>query len=94
MKKQEYVPCPYCGEMIKSSARACKHCGSDERTGWSDDTYLDGIDIGDEDFDYEETAAREFSHGNYPRNWLKSWKTITGILLLLLFLIMVMRYSL
>ncbi len=93
MKKQELVPCPHCGEMIKKTARACSHCGSDEQTGWSDATYLDGIDIGD-DFDYEEMVSKEFSDNHYPKGWFKSWKTITGILLLLLFLIAVVRYSL
>ncbi len=91
MKKDDYVVCPHCGGEIKRSAKACPHCGSDEQTGWSERTYLDGIDIGD-DFDYDEMVGREFSGGNYSVQWWKSWKTITGIVLLVFFLIMVLRY--
>jgi len=93
VKKQEFVPCPYCGGTIKKNARVCIHCGSDEQTGWSDDTYLDGIDVGD-NFDYDDMVAKEFSDGNYHKPWFRSWKTITGLLLLFLFLVMVLRYSL
>ncbi|MFT3829817.1 MAG: zinc ribbon domain-containing protein [Opitutaceae bacterium] len=35
--------CPNCGETVPGGARACPHCGADERTGWSDETYLDGV---------------------------------------------------
>lgn len=84
------VPCPYCGEMIKKRAKACPHCGSDEQTGWSDDTYLDGIDIGN-DFDYDEVARKEFSTKSYSGNRWKSWKVLTGILVLVLFLLFVLR---
>lgn len=77
--------------MIKRKAKACPHCGSDERTGWSDETYLDGIDLGD-DIDYEEMVAKEFSNKNYSQQWWKSWRVVTAIVLLLLFLIVILRY--
>ncbi len=93
MNKNDMVPCPYCGEMIRKKAKACPHCGSDERAGWSDDTYLDGIDLGD-DFDYDALVEEEFSGSSYSGNWWKSWKTLTGILLLVLFLLFVLRYLL
>ena len=85
------VPCPYCGEMIKRKSKACPHCGSDEQTGWSDDTYLDGIDIGD-DVDYDSLVEKEFSGTKHSIKWWRSWKTITGIVLLLLFLVFLLRY--
>ena len=91
MKKNDFVSCPYCGGTIKRNAKACPHCGSDEKTGWSEQTYLDGIDVGD-DFDYDEMVSKEFSGGSYTVTWWKSWKTITGVLLLLLFLFMILRY--
>ncbi len=91
MKKNDFVACPYCGGTIKRNAKACPHCGSDDQTGWSERTYLDGIDIGD-DFDYDEMVSKEFSDGKYPVAWWKSWKTITGVVLLLLFIIMILRY--
>ena len=45
MGKSDWVACPHCGEEIRSDAKACRHCGSDENTGWSEDTYLDGVDL-------------------------------------------------
>jgi uncharacterized membrane protein YvbJ len=53
------VPCPHCGEEIKSNARNCPHCGSDDETGWSEQTYLDGVDIPDKG-SYEEIRRSEF----------------------------------
>ena len=47
-----FVPpgdCPTCGEPVPAGARACPHCGADERTGWNEETYLDGVDLPEED---------------------------------------------
>ncbi len=47
-----FVPpgdCPNCGEEVPAGAAACPGCGADARTGWSDETYLDGIDLADDD---------------------------------------------
>ncbi len=84
------VSCPYCGELIKKSAKACNHCGSDEQTGWSDNTYLDGIDLG-EDFNYDELEAKEFFSGKHSISWWKSWKNIMAVVMLLLFIFMIIR---
>jgi len=51
--------CPACGEEVPAKARACPHCGSDDETGWSDKTYLDGVDLYNED-DYQDSLRREF----------------------------------
>jgi len=43
-----FVPpgdCPNCGEPVPAGAEACPHCGADERTGWSEETYLDGVEL-------------------------------------------------
>lgn len=58
MTGNDWVACPHCGEEIKRNAKACRHCGSDDRTGWSDDTYLDGIDL-PEAGGYEDGLERE-----------------------------------
>lgn len=44
----DWVACPHCGERIARKAASCKYCGSDDRTGWSEDTYMDGIDLPEE----------------------------------------------
>ncbi|MEM8875606.1 MAG: zinc-ribbon domain-containing protein [Planctomycetota bacterium] len=37
--------CPHCGEEVPANAAACPACGSDEQTGWSEDTIYDGLDL-------------------------------------------------
>lgn len=91
MHKQQKVPCPYCGEMINKDAKACPVCGSDESTGWSDMTYLDGIDLSD-DYDYDEIVGKEFNSApkstiSYQRPWI----FITAVILLILFLIIILQ---
>ena len=67
--------CPVCGEEVPARAKACPVCGSDENTGWSEHTYLDGVDLGD-DFDYNDTLERE---GLVQKQ--VSWKNALFILL-------------
>jgi len=48
--------CPNCGGIVRAGAAACPHCGSDERTGWSEEA--DEIwyeDLGG--YDEEEAAS-------------------------------------
>jgi hypothetical protein len=90
MSQNDVVPCPYCGELIKANVKACSYCGSDEQTGWSENTYLDGIDLGD-DFNYDELAAKEFSSGKHSISWWKSWKTILAAVMVFLFLFLIFR---
>jgi|WetSurMetagenome_2_1015567.scaffolds.fasta_scaffold00119_35 hypothetical protein len=80
-KSNKTFICPACGGDVPVNAAACPQCGSDERTGWSDKTYLDGIDIGD-DVDYEDLREREFG-GESPKRKI-SWVMIVAIVLLLL----------
>ncbi len=89
MNDNGMVPCAHCGEMINKRARACPYCGSDERTGWSDQTYLDTIDLKD-DFDYDSALENEFSGGKKSVAWWKSWTVITGAVILLIFLILIL----
>jgi len=38
--------CPVCGEDLPPRARACPHCGADEKTGWDENaTRYDGLDL-------------------------------------------------
>jgi hypothetical protein len=53
--------CPACGEWVPRKAAACDCCGACERSGWKPDgDVYDGLDLPDEDFNYDDFIAREF----------------------------------
>ncbi len=83
-----FVPpgeCPTCGEPVPAGAKACPHCGADERTGWSDETYLDGVDLpGEAGGDFADTTEREFGDG-LPRGG-RGWLVFAVAVLLILML--------
>lgn len=41
----DYFICPNCGAEVPVKALSCPECGSDEKTGWSEDTMYDGLDF-------------------------------------------------
>jgi hypothetical protein len=73
--------CPICGERVPAKAKACPSCGACDKTGWNEEaTATDGLDLPDDDFDYEKFTRDEFT----PR---KGWQIkliwwITAALLL------------
>ncbi len=80
----DWVACPHCGERINRNAKSCRHCGSDDRTGWSNDTYMDGIDLPEEG-DYEAGLEREGFRK--PKAGPNRWVTgAVSTVLILLFL--------
>ena len=58
--------CPNCGAEVPRNAKACPGCGSDERTGWSEEARAGELDLPDEEFDYKDFVEREFG-GKSPR---------------------------
>ena len=64
----ETIPCALCGQEISRSARACPWCGSDEKTGWSDNTYLDGLSLGADQEEYEDLKEQEFGGDSKPHH--------------------------
>jgi RNA polymerase subunit RPABC4/transcription elongation factor Spt4 len=71
MAADEFI-CPVCGATVPAKARACPECGSDEKTGWSDQTVYDDTGIEDPDeFDYDDYVRREFGKG--PRRSGRQW---------------------
>lgn len=88
MSSKKTFVCPVCGVELKSGAAACYNCGSDDKTGWSEDTYLDGCDIPCDDDEYEELRKKEF---NQPRKKPISWVAITGFVLIVIFVLLTVR---
>ncbi len=41
----DYFICPNCGAEVPIKALSCPECGSDDQTGWSEDTLYDGMDL-------------------------------------------------
>jgi hypothetical protein len=75
-KEPDFV-CPNCGADVAGGAKSCPECGSDENTGWSEDTYLDGVSLPDEDDD----SVGERSH---PKGFLSAANVLWVLVALLL----------
>ena len=41
----DYFICPNCGAEVPIKSLSCPECGSDEKTGWFEDTMYDGLDL-------------------------------------------------
>ena len=82
MKSNATFVCPNCGAALPANAKACPECGSDENTGWSENTYMDGIDLPLDDDEYEEIRAKEFSNGRIGKksDIHVDWKMAIGVL--------------
>lgn len=89
MKKNEPFVCQACGAEVKANAKVCPECGSDEETGWSDHTYLDGISIPDEE-DYQEILSSEFPQKQTGLRHI-SWQSIVGMIVLIVFIYLIVR---
>lgn len=80
--------CPNCGAEVPPEARACPECGSDEKTGWSEEARTSGLDLPEEKFDYDDFAEREFGRaGPAPRGirwywWLMALALLAAVLVL------------
>jgi hypothetical protein len=76
---------------VPPNARACPECGSDEKTGWSEDAKSAELDLPDEEFNYDEFVQREFG-GTKPKPhgipWF--WWVIAAVLVII-FIVLLMR---
>jgi hypothetical protein len=86
MPKPRDFSCPACGELVPGGAKSCSECGACERSGWSEDAAADGLDIPDdeEEFNYDRFVEEEFGGGPKPRGVGKMWAIAALILLLAL----------
>ena len=74
--------CPHCGAEVPPRAKACPECGADEQTGWSQVAKADGLDLPDENFDYDDFVKREFgSKTPVPRGIQWYWWVIALVVL-------------
>lgn len=83
--------CPVCGEDVPRGALACPECGADHMSGWREDA-ADGLDLPDEEFDYEDFVEREFGEEEKikPPGIAWAWWA-AGVAALLAFAAMMLR---
>ena len=68
-------------------AKACPECGADETTGWSEEARASGLDLPEDQFDYDDFLKREFDpKGPVPRGihwfwWVVALALAAGFLL-------------
>ena len=80
--------CPNCGAEIPRKARACPKCGSDEKTGWSEDAHVGGLGLPDESFDYDEFVKNELGGARVkPRGLHWFWWLVALLLLVAVVLV-------
>lgn len=78
--------CPVCGDDVPRGALACPECGADHNSGWREDAEVyDAVDLGDDQFDYDEFVQNEFGGGTKPSHVKTIW-WLTAIALLVAFL--------
>ena len=82
--------CPNCGAEVPANARVCPQCGSDEETGWSEEAKTAGLDLPNEEFNYDEFVKREFEEDKpKPRGIPWFWWAIAVGLIALFALLLV-----
>ena len=82
MPAKSSFPCPICGKTVPAKASSCPNCGACDKTGWNEQkTAYDGIDLPDEDFDYDKFTAEEFGTPKKAKGPALIWK-ITAVILL------------
>ena len=81
--------CPNCGSDVPRNARACPECGACEETGWSEAAAADGLDLPDEEFNYEDFVKREFGDNSpRPRDAKWFWWIVALLTLVLMLALM------
>lgn len=80
--------CPNCGAEVPRRAKACPECGSDEKTGWSEQAGVQSLDLPDDEFNYDEFVEREFGRPQRPKLKIFWWAVAVVLLVCSLFLLL------
>lgn len=59
---EAFVPpgdCPVCGEFVPRGAKVCRECGSCPKTGWSEDSAYDHLDLPEEAFEDDDAPKKQ-----------------------------------
>ena len=77
-----------CGEWVRKGQAACEECGSCANSGWGMGDDLGGVDLPDDDFDYDAFIEREFGGGSERKLGEGRWAGVfwwAAVLVLLAF---------
>lgn len=87
MRRKPDAPetCAICGATVPPTARACPECGADERTGWSEQSVYDGLDLPEEQSGLSGSRERSpddrFKRGSRASLW---WIVVAVILVVMM----------
>jgi hypothetical protein len=83
--------CPVCGEWVAKGQAACDECGACDQSGWKNPDAAsshDGLDLPEDEFDYDAFIAREFGgkqgHASGQTHGLWFWVSLVLLVILLL----------
>ncbi len=88
MKEVLIYICPFCEREVRVGApcggctRKQKPVPAEVKRSWEQDQVYDGLDLPDEDFDYDEFVAREFGHVPHKKLGVKWYWWWVGVVLL------------
>lgn len=102
MKNIDCYLCPECGADVPVGSKGCQACGprkvatrmgrkkrkmARRKRSWEQDSAYDGLDLPNEDFDYEDYVEREFGSKPHRKVGLAWYWWLTGVALLVLLLV-------
>jgi hypothetical protein len=86
-----FFDCPVCGEDVPRKAKSCPSCGACEKSGWSEDHYLDGIDLPEEDYTTGRRLEGGAEDGKSGGGVGRLWVQVVAAILLIAMLWLVVR---
>jgi hypothetical protein len=82
--------CPVCGADVPRRAKACPECGACEKSGWSEERYLDGVDLPEESWHTRRALPGKPGHSGSKAG--TQWLLIAvAVLIVIAFVLMTLR---
>ncbi|HEY3901149.1 MAG TPA: hypothetical protein VGM54_21240 [Chthoniobacter sp.] len=80
--------CPICGAEVPRRAKACPDCGACEKSGWSENRYLDGVHL--PEWDERSSSPRRLGYGE-SKNARQWFGIVVAVLIVIAFVVMTLR---
>lgn len=101
MEVETYI-CPGCGSELRIGTRGCPKCNARARRkrarvaaqkGWEQSRSSDGLDLPDEDFDYQSFVSLELGKPPHRKIGIRWYWWLTAAVLLVVFLAFCLRVA-